>query len=126
MIRSAPLLARLRHSLLGAWFAVGYALLTLAAAIVPAPVHAALDGTVLCSGAAIPGEPPPAGGDDRPHCKTCPPSPLPMALGDLPRDGDDARIAVRLSRVAASTNLQTRQIDHGLPPSRAPPQLASD
>lgn len=125
MIRSAPLLARLRHSLLGAWFAVAYALLTLAAAIVPAPVHAAPDGTVLCSGAAIPGEPPPADGDDRPHCKSCPASYLPLALTDSPRESEVARFAVRLNRAAATAGLQTRQIDHGLPPSRAPPQPVS-
>lgn len=125
MIRSAPLLARLRHSLLSAWFAVAYALLTLAAAIVPAPVHAALDGTVLCSGVAIPGEPPPAGGDDRPHCKSCPASYLPLVLADAPRMSEDARFAVRLNRAAAPADPQTRQIDHGLPPSRAPPQPVS-
>lgn len=125
MIRSAPLLARLRHSLLGAWFAVGYALLTLAAAIAPAPVHAAFDGTALCSGAAIPGDLPPAGGDDRPHCKSCPASYLPIALGDAPRDGDEARFPVRLDREVAPADLHTRQIDHGLPPSRAPPRPAS-
>ena len=75
MPATAPILARLRRSVLGAWLASAYALAVLAAMLAPAPAfaaHAALDGAVLCSGQPAPDQNAPASDGGQLHCLGCP------------------------------------------------------
>ncbi|CAM5773600.1 hypothetical protein [Bosea minatitlanensis] len=122
----ARLLPWLRRSVLGAWFAMAYALGVLALALAPAPAAAlaAPGGLLLCSGVPLPDE----GGPGAPaqpfgdlaHCKGCPHNPVlagPPALASL-------ALARTERPVAPSPRLREdrpRLFATGLPPSRAPP-----
>lgn len=75
----ATLFDRLRHSGLGVWLAVAYAWAALALALPPVPAMAAwagMDGTILCSGAAVPDDGAPGPAADPAHCKGCPLNPV--------------------------------------------------
>jgi hypothetical protein len=72
----ATALSRMRHSVLGAWLAVAYALAVLAAGLAPqaAMAHQPLAGTILCSGQGLAGDetPQPQTPSEPSHCKGCP------------------------------------------------------
>ena len=122
----ARLFPWLRRSILGAWFAVTYALAVLALALAPAPSLAfgLPGGSLLCSGEAVPDE----GGSGAPatplgdlaHCKGCPHNPV-LA-------GPPALATAVIARAETYVALPPRRQDArfpssatGLPPSRAPP-----
>ena len=125
-----PLMGRLRRSVLGAWLAVAYALALLAGGLAPSPAaaHGVLDGAVLCSGLALPGdmagEPASEPAGDFLHCKgcplgpvfTCPQRPAPIGL-------------VRMAAAVSASVLPARAVAPlsvlGLPPSRAPPSATA-
>lgn len=119
----ATAFARLRHSVLGSWLAVAYALAVLAAGLAPMPAlasHPDLVGAVLCSGSVVPGAEQPAPANEQVHCKGCPVNPV---LAGPPAEQLPV-IARFTATVAISRPLEQglpRGIMIGLPQSRAPP-----
>ena len=116
-------LARLRRSALGAWLAVAYALAVIASGLMPAPamgMPAGLDGMVLCSGAAAPGDETPAPLGEFQHCKGCPVNPVVAAppVASAPRS---LRFATSLTLAPAPQPAPPAEAGFGLPRSRAPP-----
>jgi hypothetical protein len=124
MERRPPLLAGLRRSLLGAWLACAYGLTVLAGALAPATAgaHPGLDGAILCSGLAPPGQDAPAPGGEPNHCKGCPVNPVlaaPVEAGSSVM----SREALALAVAAWSAADQPRGPRPGLPQSRGPPRV---
>jgi hypothetical protein len=126
MSATAPMLARLRRSVLGAWLASAYALAVLAAGLAPTPVlaaHMALDGAVLCSGQPAPDQNAPASDGGQQHCQGCPANPVvatpPEAL--QPSSGRAGVLVAAPQPLAAGL---PRGVSPGLPQSRAPPAIA--
>ncbi|MCO5090445.1 hypothetical protein [Bosea sp. (in: a-proteobacteria)] len=119
----ATLLDRLRRSGLGAWAATLYALGVLTLALAPAPALATLgghDGAVLCSGAPVPGEDPPAPAGDVLHCKGCPLNPV-LAGPPAEATPEPARLAVYLPSSRPPAAGLPHRFATGLAQSRAPP-----
>ncbi|KRE11959.1 hypothetical protein ASE63_19690 [Bosea sp. Root381] len=126
MTVDAPLLGRLRRSVLGAWLAVAYALTLLAAGLAPAPAgaHNVFDGAVLCSGLALPGEsagtPAQEPTGEVLHCKGCPLGPV-FACPSRPTHIGVVRMAAAVSAEILHAQAAAPSSILGLPPSRAPP-----
>lgn len=127
MPATAPMLARLRHSVLGAWLASAYALAVLAAALAPSPTFAAhpvLDGAVLCSGQPAPDQNAPVSDDGLQHCQGCPANPVVAAPPEAYQPAD-SRIAVPVAAAQPLAAGLLRGVSLGLPQSRAPPAAAA-
>ena len=118
------LYSHLRGSLLGAWLAVVYGLAVLATAAMPTPVHAVVEGTVLCSGLSVPpADGPGADGADDP-CKSCPTGPL-QALPPVQQLAAPARPARLVVLAGGLSSGVLAPPGWRLPPSHAPPRAAS-
>ncbi len=122
MTSETHLLRCLRHSVLGAWLAVAYALAVLASGLAPSPAlaHGVLDGTALCSGLTLPGRDAPEPANEPQHCKGCPVNPV------LAGPGQEAPVTLARASIAAVAGTGHPAADApapkpGLPPSQAPP-----
>lgn len=122
MTSETHLLRCLRHSVLGVWLAVAYALAVLASGLAPSPAsaHGVLDGAQLCSGLTPPGQDTPEPTGEPQHCKGCPVNPV------LAGRSQDAAITFARASVAAVAGIVYASADApapkpGLPPSHAPP-----
>lgn len=125
MSATAPMLARLRRSVLGAWLASAYALAVLAATLAPAPAlaaHPALDGAVLCSGQPAPDQNAPASDGGQPHCQGCPANPV-VAAPPEAQQPSGSRIAMLAAAPQPLAVGLPRGASLGLPQSRAPPAV---
>lgn len=126
MSASAPILARLRRSVLGAWLASAYALAVLAAVLAPAPgfaAHPGLDGAVLCSGQPAPDQNAPASDSAQSHCQGCPANPV-VAAPPEALQPTDIRVALYLAVPKLLALGLPRGASLGLPQSRGPPAAA--
>lgn len=114
-------LSGLRRSLLGAWLAVAYAWAVLAAALAPAATAASvLDGTVLCSGMAMPSPDTPGPAAEGLHCKGCPLQPL-LTAPEAPTAATPMRRAQHLAFAAPTPKGLPAGSPDGLAQPRAPP-----
>ncbi|RDJ20180.1 hypothetical protein DWF00_27970 [Bosea caraganae] len=123
MPATAPMFARLRRSVLGAWLASAYALAVLAAALAPTPAlaaHSALDGAVLCSGQPAQDQNAPASDNSQQHCQGCPANPV-VAAPPGALQPTDSRVAVLVAAPQLLAAGLPRVASFGLPQSRAPP-----
>ncbi|TCR68301.1 hypothetical protein EV560_102128 [Bosea sp. BK604] len=126
MPATASMLARLRHSVLGAWLASAYALAVLAAALAPSTAfaaHPALDGAVLCSGQPAPDQNLPASDAGQQHCQGCPTNPIVAAPPEALQPAG-SRIALLVAAPQLLAAGLPRGVLLGLPQSRAPPATA--
>jgi hypothetical protein len=124
MSAATPILPHLRRSLLGAWLAVAYGLAVLAAGLAPASAHAALDGTLLCSGLSAPQPDAPAPAGEASHCKGCPLNPV-LSAPLAPEIAAPARRALPVAPPAATSLGIDAPPAWRLPPSHAPPVAAA-
>lgn len=116
----------MRHSLLGAWLAVAYALAVLAAGLAPqaAMAHQPLAGMILCSGQGFSGDetPQPQPTSEPSHCKGCPLFPA-LGLPHTAKLPETVRHAQPVAQRAPASRPFFIAPACDLPPPRAPPAV---